>query len=332
MEPWSALSSRMSSCPKANGQEAWTSADSTQSASKPKSKSRSSWRPTAQRVGARWRSTCRWRKSCTARFAAPGLNANFPLNAKAPSAGRGGDEEREVLSSVVRLARLLLSLSVGTIVLSGTLLQTIYVGRCLLLLEISWLLLGASLVWGYRIHARYITQLKRSELTIVKGPIERFSRNQVLFIAAGLILFPIFVAVNTGSGPRPAISRLELGRSAPYVAIGIDCRSGSDSGCRGEVVVRSSRTEGRRQEIGRALFANAADGPLKARVPLSPTEGRALSAGKAQRLKIEAVATGRFGNQTKATRTLQLRRPQRMAANAGRSRAANRTHRAHPSA
>lgn len=229
------------------------------------------------------------------------------------------DEKREALNSVVRLARLLLSLAIGTIVLSGTLLQTIYVGRCLLLLEIAWLLLGVSLVYGYRVHARYITQLNKSELAVRKNPIERFSRNQVLFIAAGLILFAIFVAANIGSGPRLAITRLELGRDARYVAISIDCRSGSDSGCRGEVVVKSDRVEKRHHEIGRALFANEADGPLKARVPLSSTEGKVLPAGKAQRLEIEAVATGRFGNQTEATKTLWLRRPQRAAAHAGRS-------------
>jgi len=230
----------------------------------------------------------------------------------------GGDEEkREALRSVVNLARLLLSLAVGTIVLSATLLQTIYVGRCLLLLEIAWLLLGVSLFYGYRVHARYITQLNRSELTVTGTKIERFSRNQVLSIAAGLILFAIFVAINIDSGPQLAVTRLELGPGARYVTVDVDCRSGSDSGCRGEVTLKPARAAVGRHEIGRAVFADEADGPLKVRVPLGPTEGKGLSAGKAQRLEVEAAATGRFGNQTESAETLLLRRPRRPVVHVG---------------
>jgi hypothetical protein len=241
------------------------------------------------------------------------------------------DVEQEALSSVVRLARLLLSLAIGTIVLSATLLQTIYVGRCLLLLEIAWFLFGVSLVWGYRVHARYITQLNESDLSLRNGPIEKFSRNQVLSVAAGLILFAIFVAVNIGSGPRLAVTRLELGPDARYLAVSIDCRSGSDSGCRGEVVVKPAGVQKRHHEIGRTLFANEADGPLKAKVPLSPTESKVLSVGKAQRLEIEAIATGRFGNQTEATKMLRLRRPQRTLAHAGEPGRRTKKHSPRPS-
>jgi hypothetical protein len=232
------------------------------------------------------------------------LDANSLSNVEAGSA----TGKREALSSVVGLARLLLSLAIGTIVLSGTLLQAIYVGRCLLLLEIAWILLAVSLFWGYRVHARYITQLNKSELEVRKSPIERFSRNQVLSVAAGLIFFAIFVVVNIGSGPRLAITRLELGRTSRSVAINIDCRSGSDSGCRGEVVLAARRSK-RHHEIGRALFVSATDGPLEARVPLPPRAGKVLAAGKAQRMKVEAVATGRFGNQTEVSATLRLARP-----------------------
>lgn len=220
---------------------------------------------------------------------------------------QAGADKREALSSALSLARLLLSAAAGTIVLSGTLLQTIYVGRSLCLLEASWALLGLSLVFGYFVHGRYIAQLDGSNLQST-GTIEWLSLLQTLFVAAGLILFAIFVAINVSSGPRLEITRAELGPRGKNVAVTVDCRSGSGSGCRGEVTLRFAGKLPR--EIGRALFAGDADGPLKARVPLSRAEGRSLAAGRAQTLKVRVLATGRFGNQTESTSLLLLRRPQ----------------------
>jgi len=239
------------------------------------------------------------------------VNASSPSNAKAAVAAKGDGDKREALSSVQGLGRLLLSVAAGTIVLSGTLLQSIYVGHCLVLLEIAWTLLGVSLVLGYLVHGQYITQLNKSDLTVRKGRIEKFSRFQFFLVFAGLVMFAIFVAINLGSGPRLELTRAELGSGARYVAVTVDCRSGADSGCRGEVALVSAGK--RPREIGRALFAGEADGPLMTRVPLSRAEGRSLAAGKAQKLEVQALATGRFGNQTESTSEILLRRPQRPA-------------------
>jgi hypothetical protein len=221
-------------------------------------------------------------------------------------AAQAGADKREALSSALSLGRLLLSVAAGTIVLSGTLLQTIYVGSSLCLLEAAWVLLGLSLVFGYLVHGRYIAQLDASNLEST-GTIEWLSLVQTLFVAAGLVLFAIFVATNISSGPRLEITRAELGGGAQIVAVTVDCRSGADSGCRGEVTLGFAGK--RPRELGRALFAVDADGPLKARVPLSRAEGRSLAAGRARTLKVRVTATGRFGNQTKATSLVLLRRP-----------------------
>jgi hypothetical protein len=216
------------------------------------------------------------------------------------------DDKRQALSSALSLGRLLLSVAAGTIVLSGTLLQTIYVGRSLHLLEAAWVLLGVSLVFGYLVHGRYIAQLDESNLDST-GAFEWLSLLQSLFIAAGLTLFAIFVAINLDSGPRLEATRTELGVGARYVVATVDCRSGADSGCRGEVVLGLAGK--RPREIGRTLFAAKADGPLRARVPLSRAEGKFLATGKARILEVHALATGRFGNQTEVTVELRLRRP-----------------------
>lgn len=234
-------------------------------------------------------------------------------------------DKRQALSSALSLGRLLLSVAAGTIVLSGTLLQTIYVGRSLHLLEAAWVLLGVSLVFGYLVYGRYIAQLDESNLQS-SGTFEWLSFFQSLFIAAGLILFATFVAINIDSGPRLEVTRAELGYGARYVTVTVDCRSGANSGCRGEVALVFAGK--RPREIGRALFADKADGPVKARVQLNRAEGRSLAAGKAQTLEVQTLATGRFGNQTESTSKLVLRRPQRPASRAGRRE--NRT-KGHPS-
>lgn len=234
------------------------------------------------------------------------MHASSPSeNAEPKLSARAEDDKRQALSSGLSLSRLLLSVAAGTIVLSGTLLQTIYVGRTLCLLEGAWVLLGVSLVFGYFVHGRYVSQLDESNLNST-GTFEWLSLFQSLFIAVGLVLFAIFVAVNLGSGPRLKVTRAELGRGARYVAVTVDCRSGASSGCHGEVALAS--TGKRPREIGRTLFAEEADGPLNARVQLNRAAGRPLATGKAQILEVHALATGRFGNQTETTSRLRLRR------------------------
>lgn len=216
------------------------------------------------------------------------------------------ENRREALNAVLRLDRLLLSVAAGTVVLSGTLLQTIYVGRSLLLLEIAWVALGISLVVGYLVHGRYIAQLDESNLDS-RGLIEFFSLVQALAVLVGLALFGVFVAVNVESGPRLALVRAELGPRGRYISVTVDCRSGAGSGCRGEAIVAVGRKLP--HEIGRGRFAADSDGPMTARVALRRREGASLASGRAIVLRINAIGTGRFGNQTEAGSKLLLRRP-----------------------
>jgi hypothetical protein len=224
-------------------------------------------------------------------------------------------DKREALDAGLRLARLLLSVAAGTIVLSATLLQTIYVGRSQHLLEVAWILLAVSLLLGYLGHGQYVTQLDNSNLK-TKGRFERLSLFQFLFLFAGLGLFAIFVAINLRAGPRLETTRAELLGGGRLVAVTVDCRSGSDSGCRGEVTLIAARKKP--IQIGRGLFAGEADGPQVARVPVSAAERASLTVGKAPTLEVKARATGKFGNQTESTSTLLLRRPQKPAPRAGR--------------
>lgn len=236
------------------------------------------------------------------------MNATSPSSSAEPPpqpAPVGKDEDRrEALGSAISLARLLLSVAAGTLVLSGTLLQTIYTGRSLLLLEIAWGLLGVSLLLGYLLHGRYITQLNKSDLTVRHGRIEKYSLFQFLAIGAGLVCFAIFVVDNVGAGPKLDVTRAELGPDGRYLAVSVDCRSGAGSGCRGEITVELASKHP--LKIGRAMFSAKSDGPLQARVPLSRAAKQYLAAEKPPRLSFQALATGRFGNQTEKTQTLAL--------------------------
>jgi hypothetical protein len=217
------------------------------------------------------------------------------------------EDKRQALSSAIALSRLLLSVAAGTIVLSGTLLQTIYVGRSLCLLEIAWVLLGVSLLLGYLVHGRYVTQLAKSDLTVRRGRVEVYSLLQFLAIVAGLVCFAIFVVVNVGSGPRLAVARADLGHGGRQIAVTLDCRSGADSGCQGEVTLKLARRPA--VELGHAVFGDESDGPVVARVPLAPAVGRHLRRLSRQGpplLTVRALASGRFGNETRETAALRL--------------------------
>lgn len=218
------------------------------------------------------------------------------------------EDKLAALEAGLRLARLLLSVAAGTIVLSATLLQTIYAGRSQHLLEVAWALLGVSLLLGYLVHGQYVTQMDNSDPE-VGGRFEGLSLFQFLFLLVGLGLFAIFVAINLGAGPRLEATRAELLGNGRLVAVTVDCRSGSDSGCRGEVTLLAP---GRKPaQLGRGLFAGDADGPQVARVPLSAATSASLAAGRAPTLQVRTRATGKFGNQTSSTSKLLLRRPRR---------------------
>jgi hypothetical protein len=223
--------------------------------------------------------------------------------------------KREALDAGLRLARLLLSVAAGTIVLSATLLQTVYVGRSHCLLLVAWGALAISLILGYFAYAEYVNRLEEADPD-PKGLFEGLSLLQVITIFVGLVLFAIFVAINLSAGPRLEATRAELLGRARVVAVTVDCRSGSDSGCRGEVMLGPpGKPAG---TFGRALFAGEADGPQVARVRLRAGAVALLAKASKPKLEVVARATGRFGNQTRATGVLVLRRPPRPARRAGR--------------
>ncbi len=221
------------------------------------------------------------------------------------NAGAAGDR-REALASAVNLARLLLTVAAGTFVLSGSLLNTLYVGRSLCLLEISWIALGLSLVFGFLVHGQYINQLAESELVVRRGALEAYSALQMLAVAAGLLLFGAFVLVNVGAGPQIEIRRASLGPQEDTVLITLDCRSGTGNGCQGEVTLQEPHAALR---LGHTVFAEERDGPADVEVAL-PTEieqGPRLHRPPGS-IEVTVFARGRFGNASTESRTLRLQR------------------------
>lgn len=215
-------------------------------------------------------------------------------------------DEREALNATANLSRLLLTVGAGAIVLSGTLLQTVYVGRSICLLIASWLLLGLSFLFGYRVHGRYVTQLAKLEFTVRHGRLENLSLLQFLAVAAGLICFAIFVLANVGAGPSLNIRRTTLSKSGRALVVTVDCRSGTDAGCRGEVVLHSNGKHG--HAIGHGLFASETDGPSEARIPLANAASLELQRTRAPRVHVTVLVRGQFGNETEASSLLRVER------------------------
>jgi hypothetical protein len=218
---------------------------------------------------------------------------------------RGNKEDRrEALASSVNLARLLLTVAAGTFVLSGSLLNTLYVGRSLTLLELGWAALGLSLVFGFLVHGQYISQLAESELVVRQGALEIFSALQAIAVGVGLLLFGLFVLANVSAGPQIEIDRARVKSPEHAVLVSIDCRAGTGNGCQGEVTLRKPHLPGR---IGRAVFSEKKDGPAEVKIPLPARGGREGRRQISKRVEVIVFARGRFGNSSTESKVLVVR-------------------------
>lgn len=218
------------------------------------------------------------------------------------------DDRREALSAAVEYAKLLVTLTTGTVVLSATFLDKFYFGTSLWLLLVAWALLGVSILFGLGVQGEYVTRMAESDLTIRHTSMENTTLAQWISGVLGLLLFGLFVALNITAPPRLTIdSETARVTSKGVLKVAVSCRAGDKPNCSGTVggTMSAGGASAPVRSKGFAI-ADSASAPVRLWIPRDLR--RQVVAGAQADVVLTARAHARFGNETQVTKRLTVGR------------------------
>src|SRR4051794_34756389 len=130
-----------------------------------------------------------------------------PPRKAAPSAPGGYNtgtdaDRRKALDSIYDYNKTVITIATGTVALTATFLgKDLYQGTALPFIILSWVCLGASILFGIVVMGAYISQYAESDIRPRRSSIEYLSLVQVLSLIFGLVLLGLFAIDNARSRP-----------------------------------------------------------------------------------------------------------------------------------
>ncbi|HKP88510.1 MAG TPA: hypothetical protein VJT75_00910 [Thermoleophilaceae bacterium] len=181
--------------------------------------------------------------------------------------GNQADQDvRSAIAVVADMARLLITIATGAVVLSATFLEKFYAGESLELLEASWVVFGFCILMGYVSLGEVTRQYDESDLQVRRGPLEAYGFLQLLAFLGGGALFAFFVAANLSANPVVDVEFGAAHVAAHKLRIPVDCSSRTPCTGTTRTVLK---VRGRTRAHAVQAFAAGGDGLATIAVPLT---------------------------------------------------------------
>lgn len=217
------------------------------------------------------------------------------------------DDRREALRGAVDYTKLLTTFATGAVVLTATFLDSLYAGRNIELLIVSWIAFGLSVLAGLIAFGEYVSQFSESTLKARRGTMEFANFAQWILVAAGAVFFAIFAISNVTANPTIEIARDESGVSGKHARTTFICPSNALHGCSGMVSFRLlGRSSKHGFDLGEAPFSTGSARLITASSPRRlPALRRRPLASKF--LRIEVTSTSSYGDGWSVSETVPAR-------------------------